>query len=258
MKDLIRNASLEAGFFVVGISSVEPSTELTHLQQWLSEDYNGTMKWIARDPRARCDPKTLLPEAKSVICFGLLYGENGITDKIPPLPPLQKGGWGDLNKARFARGLDYHEVVSEKLEQVWAAIKKHVPNARHKICVDTSPILEKALAVRAGLGWQGKHAIVIHPDHGSFFVLGEIITDIEMEPDSPVSNRCGDCKKCINACPTKAIVEPNIIDARRCLSYLTIEHKGVVPDEFQKYLKPNQCGCDICQEVCPFNKTAQS
>jgi len=254
MKDIIRNASLEAGFFTVGVSSAQPIDELGHLQHWLSKDFHGTMRWLARDPLARCDPGSVLPGAKSVICFGLAYGERGLTGKIPPLAPLKKGGRRDLNKARFARGPDYHEIVREKLARVWAAIKNHAPNAHYKICVDTSPIMEKALAVRAGLGWQGKHSIVIHPQKGSFFVLGEIITDLEIEPDLPISNQCNDCDKCMTACPTKALIEPYILNAGLCLSYLTIEHKGLIHPKLQKFIKPGQYGCDICQEACPYNK----
>ena len=256
MKDLIRKASLETGFFAFGVASAKPDGELEHLEQWLSKNYNGTMYWMRRNPKARCDPKSLLSEAKSVICAAFEYGEDGVGNKISPDPLFSKGGRGDSNKARFARGRDYHKAVREKLEGLWGEIKRHAPKARCKFCVDTSPILEKSLAVRAGLGWQGKHSVVIHPENGSFFVLGEIITDLEIEPDKPMSNQCGDCTRCIDACPTKAILEPFILDTKRCLSYLTIEHKGPISGEFQKNLKSAQYGCDICQEVCPYNNRA--
>lgn len=247
LKDIIRSTAFDQGFFAAGFAKAEPLSEIGHLNHWLSKNFCASISWMRRNPAARCNPTSLLPGAKSVICCALAYGE------IPPHPPFKKGGWGDLNKARFARGLDYHELVGKKLAAVCDAIKRRAPYARCKTCVDTSPILEKPFAVRSGIGWQGKNSVVIHPERGSYFVLGEIITDLEIEPDGPVANRCGDCGKCMDACPTRAIAEPYVVDARRCLSYLTIEHKGAVVYEFAKQLKPGQYGCDICQEVCPYN-----
>ncbi len=228
LKDIVREAALKNGFFAVGVSAAEPLSELEHLDKWLANGLCASMDWIRRSPEARCDPSSLLPGAKSVICAALEY--------------------------KLGRGRDYHDLVRGKLGILTDVIKKRHPSARFKTCVDTSPILEKALAVKAGIGWQGKHSVVINSDHGSFFVLGEIITDLEIEPDKPSSNQCGGCKKCIGACPTGAILEPYIIDARRCLSYLTIEHKGPIDDKLTKYIKPEQYGCDLCQKACPYNK----
>jgi len=228
MKDLIYRSAIDLGFFAVGVASAERLPELDHLNSWLKKNFDATMSWMRKDPALRCDPSSLLAGAKSVICVAHEY--------------------------RFARGRDYHKIVKKKLIRVVDALKTKVPNARFKTCVDTSPVLEKALAVRSGIGWRGKHSIVIHPDRGSYFVLGEIITDIEIEPDKPVENRCGDCNKCIEACPTGTIVEPYIIDANRCISYLTIEHEGPIDRKLTKHIKPEQYGCELCQEACPYNK----
>lgn len=239
LKQRIKEAALEAGFFATGITSAEPLSEADHLSSWLSNGYFGTMSWMNRDPNKRLKPSSLLPSARSVICCAL-----GYEDKGPP----------NANVARFANGRDYHETVKEKLERVAAVIKKERPDAEFRSCVDTSPVMEKALAVRSGIGWRGKNSVIINPGSGSFFVLGELITDVWIEPDRPVGEECGDCRKCMDACPTKAIVEPYVLDSRRCISYLTIEHKGPVDYEFAKIIKKGQYGCDICQEVCPFNK----
>lgn len=239
LKQRIKDAALRAGFFAAGITSAEPVSDGDHLSSWLSNHYFGTMSWMERDPAARLDPQALLPGARSVICCACRY------DDRRPAASLV---------ARFANGRDYHKTVNEKLDVVAAVLTKERPDARYRSCVDTSPVMEKALAVRAGLGWQGKNSVVINPDAGSFFVLGEIMTDLEIEPDGSIDERCGTCRKCIEACPTKAIVEPYVLDCRRCISYLTIEHKGPVDNEFAKFIKKGQYGCDICQEVCPFNK----
>lgn len=252
LKQFIKQASFDAGFSAFGVASADPVNELDHLEQWLSNDYCATMRWMERDPKSRCSPHSLLPDAKSVICVALSYGDHGI-ETSGSLSVSQEKIKKDA-RARYARGRDYHRTVLEKLEIVWSVVKTRAPHAHAKFCVDTNPILEKALAVRAGLGWQGNNSVIVHPEHGSFFVLGEIITDIALEPDKPIPSQCGDCKRCIDSCPTGAIAHPRVLNAGRCLSYLTLEHKGQIPEEFQKYLKPDQYGCDICQEVCPYNK----
>ena len=156
--------------------------------------------------------------------------------------------------ARYARGEDYHVFMMGKLKDLVDEIHKRQPNAKAKLCVDTSPVLEKALAARAGIGWIGKNSILINEKFGSWFILGEIITDLEIEPDEPSVNRCGDCSACIDACPTTALIEPKVLDSRRCISYLTLEHRGPLPEEMKTFVSEGQYGCDVCQEVCPFNK----
>lgn len=247
IKEFIKRAAQDAGFASAGICSADCLNEIAHLEKWLDDNYQGTMRWFEKNPRARCDPQSLLPHARSVICLAVEYGENGIGNGN------QKNIDG-AHVARFARGREYHEYVLKKLTALWDAIKQEFSSAKSKFCVDTSPILEKRLAVRAGIGWQGKNSLVIHPLNGSFFVLGEIITDLEIEPDAPFPDQCGECDECMKACPTKAIAAPGVIDARRCLSYLSIEHKGPIEAGLKKFISKGQYGCDICQEVCPYNR----
>ena len=199
-----------------------------------------------------------------MICCALAYGEDGLKDS-------QCGQYSQDGRARFARGAEYHAEVMLRLGLVWDAVKRRAPKARAKLCCDTSPILEKALAQRAGLGWIGKHTVLVNRELGSWFVLGEIITDIEIEPDPPHEDMCGDCTKCLDACPTKAIVSPRELDARLCISYLTTGRTGPgtrnqepgkafrvpgsrsqVPD-CRSQIPGSEYGCDLCQEACPYN-----
>lgn len=249
MELYIKNIAFELGFSACGITSADAVDEFNHLKDAINSGRQATMNWLSRNPEKRCDPKSLLPEARSVICCALSYGEFGFEgDKKT----------ADLKKARFARGKDYHKLVMSHLEKLLAAIKEKFPNAKSKLCVDTSPILEKALAARAGLGWIGKHTLLINKDIGSWFALGEIITDIELEPNQPAENLCGKCTKCIDACPTKALIAPYALDASRCITYLTLEHKGEIPEEFKKFISSGAYGCDLCQLACPFNKSVVS
>jgi epoxyqueuosine reductase len=262
MKDKIKQKASEIGFALVGITTARQLDEEAYLKNAIAEGRIASMNWLSRDPIKRCDPSSLLPGARSVICCALAYGKNGLTAIDSHL--LCKEGAGEADKsnlvypakklrARFARGLDYHDIVRQKLEELWNTIKQHAPNARAKFCVDTSPILEKALAARAGLGWIGKHTILLNEKLGSWFVLGEIITDIEILPDEPVLDLCADCDQCINACPTNALKAPRTLDAKLCVSYHTIEHKGKMPLHIQRFISDNSYGCDICQEACPYN-----
>lgn len=205
------------------------------------------MKWLARNPEDRCNPASLLPGAASVICLALRYGENGIDNTNGP---------ADGRRARFARGRDYHAAVRERLERLADFILRERPDVRARICVDTSPILEKALAERAGLGMVGRHTILVNREIGSWFVLGLVITDMELKPDAPARDRCGDCLLCVKSCPTGALTAPRRLDARRCISYLTIEVKDNSPERKGAIILEGAYGCDICQEVCPLNKGA--
>lgn len=239
MKDFIKKKAVEIGFGAVGVTTAEPVDAQAYIKDAIDGGRIAEMKWLARDPRARCDPASLLPGAKSVICCALCYGVGGLSPREDS---------GDMRSARFARGSEYHEAVRAKLEALWNFIRERELDARAKLCVDTSPILEKALAQRAGLGWIGKHTVLLNEELGSWFVLGEIITDIEIEPDRPARDMCGECRSCIGSCPTGALIAERVLDARRCLSYLTIEapHLGS-PSHGCSY------GCDICQEACPYN-----
>ena len=248
MKKTIKKIGDDLGFARVGITTASPVDGVDYIEDSVSSGRNASMGWLSRSPEKRVDPSCLLEGAKSVICCALSYDDAGIDGDM---------GRVDKKRARFARGRDYHEVVKERLKLFWNEIKNKYPEAKAKLCVDTSPILEKALAARAGIGWIGKHTILINEELGSWFVLGEIITNIEIEPDLPARNKCGDCTACIDACPTSAILFPNVLDARLCISYLTIEeprissknpnHQSLITDHKYSY------GCDICQEVCPYN-----
>ena len=240
MKEWIKKKAVEIGFSLCGITTTEPVDGLPHLERAIVEGRTAGMDYLARDPIARCDPRSLMPEARSVICCATAY--------------------------RFSRGADYHAEVRSRLAKLWDSIKVRHPSARAKLCCDTSPILEKALAQRAGLGWIGKHTVLVNRNLGSWFVLGEIITDLEIEPDTPHEDLCGDCSKCIDACPANSIVSPHKLDARKCISYLTIEAPRLEigirdqgpgtgkggPDPGSPIPGP-EFGCDLCQEACPYN-----
>lgn len=246
MKSFILKCAAELGFCAAGVTTADAVCGIEHLNDAIEGGRIASMKWLARNPKARCDPKSLFADARSVICLAFPYGEKGFG---PSNSDLQ-----DSKRARFARGEDYHGFVLEGMEELWRRVKKRAPDARAKFCVDMSPILEKALAERAGLGWIGKHTILVNENLGSWFVLCEIMTDLGIEPDLPCSDMCGGCRACIDACPTGAIAAPRALDSRRCISYLTIEHKGDLPGEFCGLIAKGQYGCDICQEVCPYNR----
>lgn len=195
------------------------------------------------DYQKRVHPEQLLPGAKSVIVIAVNYYRP--VDGVP-------AGHGQI--ARYAYGRDYHKVLKNLLKQLEIFILKNSPEAKTKICVDSSPLLEKNYAVRAGLGFIGKNTTLITPEFGSFVLLGEIICDLELEYDTEKTGTCGTCTRCLDACPTKAILGPGELDARRCISYLTIETSGPIPDEFHAAMGDRIFGCDICQEVCPYNK----
>lgn len=250
--------AFELGFAAIGITTAEPMDEENHLINAIASGRIAGMNYLARNPTARCDPHTLLPDAKSVICCAAAYGEEGFL-RDSSLRPAMRGFIDDKRnvRARYARGEDYHEFILSKLKLLWDKIKTRAPDARSKFCVDTNPLMEKALAQRAGIGWIGKHTIVVNKKFGSWFMLGEIITDIELKPDAMAQNRCGKCDACIEACPTGALAAPHSLDAGRCISYLTTELEGGMPEDMRRFVPPGTFGCDRCQEACPFNKGVQ-
>ena len=208
----------------------------------MAEGRLGEMAWLAREPERRTDPRVVLPGACSIIVVGLNYWQ--------PQPKTR----GRI--ARYALGEDYHHILLEKLETLAAEIT--ATGEKAKVYVDTGPVLEKPLAERAGLGWQGKSTMLIHPKMGPWLLLGEIITTLELEPDAPQNDHCGSCSRCITACPTGAITAPYQLDARRCIAYLTIELKGSIPEEMRPLIGDRIYGCDECLEVCPWNRFAQT
>ncbi|NOT46701.1 MAG: tRNA epoxyqueuosine(34) reductase QueG [Acidobacteria bacterium] len=250
VKDLaakIRGFALELGIDKIGFAKPETlAGEGKDLRQWLSKGFHGEMAWMERDPEKRSDPKLIFPEAKSLIVAAVNY-----------FTPYEHTGSESHGKiSRYAWGDDYHEIVKAKLAALLYRIKVERPDAQGKICVDTSPIMDKAWAVRAGLGWLGKHSNVISPDIGSWFFIGEILLDFELTyDDQPIADHCGTCTACIDACPTAAIVEPYVVDSRKCISYGTIELRDEkLPDDIAANLNGWLYGCDICQDVCPWNR----
>lgn len=237
------------GFDRVGIAPASDLAELAFFPEWLERGYAGAMDYL-RDPR-RADVRALLPEARSVICCALAYDTHYPRSTEVPLDPER--GW----VSRYAWGDDYHRIVREKLEALRQALAERAgPGFESRVYVDTGPLLERVYAKYAGLGWQAKNTCLLDAELGSFFFIGVLVTNLELEPDSPLPDGCGACTLCIEACPTGAIVEPYRLDARRCLSYLTIELRGAIPEEFRQPLGRHVFGCDICQDVCPYNRRA--
>jgi epoxyqueuosine reductase len=227
------------GFDLVGITKLGPVETAGQFEEWLSQGYSGDMTYLPRGAEKRRDSRLPFTGATSAIVVGLNYGGTQ-----PPGPI-----------ARYARGDDYHEIMWRKLDSLheWIDSQLESPVAG-KSYVDTGPILERDLARRAGLGWQAKNTNLINPQLGSFFFIGALLIDLDLEPDAPFeSDRCGTCTRCIEACPTSAILEPRVLDATRCISYLTIEAKGEIPLEFREAIGDLVYGCDICQDVCPWN-----
>ena len=240
---LLREAATRRGFDAFGMAPVQAPLHATGLEDWLARSYQGEMSWMARDPGTRADPRKYDAQARTIVVVGLSSRQSA--------PALRRG-----RIAAYAQGADYHEVLREKLEAL--ARETLTPwGGTHRVCVDTSPLLEKPLAALAGLGWQGKNTLLIHREHGPWLLLGFLLTDLVMTPDSPGNDHCGSCTRCLDACPTRAFPRPYVLDARRCLAYLTIEHPGPIPEEFRPLLGDRLFGCDECLEVCPWNRHAQ-
>ncbi|MGH7546314.1 MAG: tRNA epoxyqueuosine(34) reductase QueG [Gemmatimonadota bacterium] len=234
------------GFDLVGVTSADPPPHADHYREWLARGYGGEMSYLAREDavRRRVEPRGVLPNARSVLAVALNYH---LDDDGPVDDPAR------AVFARYARGDDYHAVFEEKLGALAAFLEES--GGRAKCYVDYGPVLERDLAQRAGLGWIGKNTVLIHPEIGSYLFLGEIFTDLALEPDPPfTADRCGTCTRCIEACPTGAIRGPRELDARLCISYLTIELHGPIPRELRALIGNRVFGCDICQEVCPWNR----
>jgi epoxyqueuosine reductase len=233
------------GFDIYGIAQAAAHHEdSSHIAEWIGAGKNGTMGFLDRNLDKRGDITTLVEGARSVIVAGLRYYSND--------SPASEDNYF---VSRYARVKDYHQVIEEKLTRVQKIIKKEMPDSVCRVFCDAGPVTEKAWAIRAGLGWRGKHSLVINRDIGSFFFLGEIVTTTEFIYDNASArDRCSDCTLCIEACPTGAICSDRTIDARRCISYLTIEHDGNIPEEFRGKTERIIFGCDRCQEVCPYNR----
>ena len=258
----IKQHALEVGFDLVGIAPPSALKDLEFLPQWVKKGFGGEMRYLA-DPR-REDPRRVLPSVKSMICVGLIYNTPYpySTDIADPtegekVSPSRDAPTGDMRSrawiSRYAWGKDYHDVMRSKLEQLRVAIEKLTLDVETRVYVDTGPIVERAFARLSGIGWMGKNTCLINEQKGSWFFLGVILTNLELELDLPAPDRCGSCTRCLEACPTGALVEPYVMDASRCISYFNIELKGAIPEEFRTAIGRNVFGCDICQDVCPWN-----
>jgi epoxyqueuosine reductase len=241
----IKSLALSVGFDMAGIASLAQEPEhLKNYADWLDADYAGEMQYLQRQKDKRLDPTKILAGAKSMICVGLIYNTNQPYSIQSPDPWISRYAWGD----------DYHELMWTKLSKLEALMKESFSESFEvKSYSDTGPISEKAWAAAAGLGWVGKHTNLINREKGSWFFLGEILSTLELIPDQPAPDLCGSCRKCLDACPTDAFPEAYTLDARRCISYLTIEKRGEIPQEFHEAIGLNLYGCDICQDVCPWN-----
>ena len=237
----IKRRAEELGFLACGITDPSPVDDGGRLDWWLASGYAGVMRYLHRQARKRKDPRLIIPEAKSVVVVLHNYYD-GDPDSGPP-PRL----------ARYARGRDYHQVTRVCLDRLADLLRSHGARVAHTY-TDSGPVPERSLALRAGLGWIGKNTMLIRRGSGSFFFIGTIFTDLELEQDREIAtDHCGSCTRCLEACPTGALVEPRVLDATRCISYLTIEQKGPIPEPLAERLEGWVFGCDICNEVCPWN-----
>lgn len=239
----IKNFAKKTGADLVGIAPADFDEQIAKkLSSYITKGRHGEMHYL-EEFQKRIDPSRILPQAKSVIVIGLnYYHEQDVAQK----------GYGQI--ARYAYGRDYHKVIKNLLKKIVNFIEDTYPESKNIICVDSKPIVEKYFAVKAGLGFIGRNTTLITPQFGSFVLLGEIITSLSLKADKPASGTCGTCTRCIAACPTKALVAPYEMDARKCISYLTIEKKGTIPKKFHKAIGNKIFGCDKCQEVCPYNQ----
>ena len=238
----VKALALELGFDRVAIGPPAP-THGDALRRWVQAGHAGSMGYLERRLEERLDPARVLPGARAAICVALNYYQGEPAD--PSWRPV----------ARYAWGRDYHEVIGPRLERL-AAHLAEAAGARSRGYVDTGPLLERDLAARAGLGWVGKNTMLLHPELGSWFFIGVLLTTADLAMDAPLPDRCGTCRACLDACPTEAFVAPYVLDSRRCISYLTIEHRGEIDPALQPGLAGWQFGCDVCQTVCPWNRKA--
>lgn len=248
----IKEKALEIGFDLVGISSVGSFPENQFYKEWLARGFAGEMKYMEKEPEKRENVRGVLPEAKSVISCGLNYN----TDY--PYS-IRENNWRKGWISRYAWGDDYHKVIKDKLLLLLEFIKRISPEeTKARIYADTGPVLDRVYGKYSGMGWFGKNTCIINQKIGSWIFIGEIVTNLELECDNPVTDRCGTCTRCIDSCPTGAILEPYVLDSRLCISYLTIELQEKIPVELRDRIGNNVFGCDICQDVCPWNRKART
>ena len=253
LEEAIKAEAGRLGFVACGIARADAADAAgVELRSWLEAGHHGTMEWMASRADHRVSPTALWPEARSAIALGMSYA--------PASNPIVLGDHPELGRISvYAQGGDYHKTVKKALKALARFIVERAPSEL-KVFVDTAPVMEKPLAQAAGIGWQGKHTNLVSREHGSWLFLGVILTSLELEPDPPTAEgaHCGSCRRCLDACPTQAFDGPHRIDARRCISYLTIEHDGPIPEQFRKAIGNRIYGCDDCLAVCPWNRFAEA
>jgi len=246
----IKSLALAVGFDLAGVAKAGPTRETEYLREWIGRGYAGEMDYLARRLEARVDPRVAFAGARSVVAVALRYA--------PAAAPRASGGAGSPARAaisRYAGGDDYHDVLRDRLRALEWGIEALLGRpVRTRSYVDTGPVQERVFAAHGGLGWLGKNTCLIHPELGSYLFLGVLLTDLELEPDAPGVDQCGSCRACLDACPTDAFVEPYVLDATRCIAYTTIETRGSIPEPLRAAHGTRVFGCDVCQEVCPWNK----
>ncbi len=266
---LVKEKALAAGFDLAGIAPLDVWKDLDFARRWVEQGYGGEMHYL-QNPK-RDDPRQVLPSAQSVVCVGLIYNAplpystqvanhpGSPADQAAPSQLKQAGGEDSPRGwiSRYAWGRDYHDILRGKLEELRASIENLAPGAETRVYVDTGPVVERAFARYSGIGWVGKNTCLINQAKGSWFFLGVVLTNLALEPDLPAADRCGSCTRCLDACPTGALVKPHVMDASRCIAYFTIELKGSIPEEHRPAIGANVFGCDICQDVCPWNRSPE-
>ncbi len=245
--DLIKQEASRLGFLSCGVSKAEfLEEEAPRLEQWLSQNMQGDMSYMENHFDKRLDPTLLVPGARSVV--SLLYNYY----------PEQQPDWDGFKISKYALGVDYHKVIRKKMKALVQFVEEEIGEVHGRAFVDSAPVLDKAWAAKSGLGWMGKHSNLLTKQLGSFYFIAELIIDLELEYDTPVTDHCGSCTACIDACPTEAIVQPYVVDGSKCISYLTIELKESIPSDFSGKMDDWIFGCDVCQDVCPWNRFSKS
>jgi len=247
MEEQVKAWAAEIGFSDCRIAQAKEATHADLFREWIAEGKHGDMAWMEKTPERRCDPREVLPGCRSVICLALNY--------YPGRNPFPEGHPGGYRIARYSWNNDYHDLIWAKLKSFDE--KLQTLGGTQRYYVDTGPVLERDFANDAGLGWNGKSTVQIHKRLGAWFFLAELLTTLDLRPDAPFGDHCGKCTRCMVACPTQAITAPRRVDARRCVSYLTIENKGAIPEEFRKAIGDRIYGCDDCLDACPWNRFAQ-
>jgi len=238
---VFREEAEQQAFVRVGIARAGVPERFERFRGWIAAGHHAGMKYLERSRETRADPARLLAGARSIVCLAARHRDR---------PLIASDG---ATIARYAFGPDYHGTLRQRATRVARAAAARLGDFRYRVCVDSTPLAERSFAAAAGVGWIGKNGCLIDSEHGSFLLLAEILTDLDLPPDDPVSERCGSCTRCLEACPTDAFLEPGLLDAQRCLAYWTIEHRGPIPDGVKEKVGRNVFGCDLCQDVCPWN-----